>query len=142
MSEALPGPFEALGGRPGVRALVDRFYDLMDSLDETRVIRALHPADLGESREKLFLFLCGWLGGPQLYIERYGHPRLRARHIPFPIGNSERDQWLLCMERALDEQVDDERLKAQLKSAFQQTANHMRNQGGGPGGGLKISRLP
>ena len=127
MSEALPGPFEPLGGEAGVRTLVDRFYDLMDSLEETRVIRALHPADLSESREKLFLFLCGWLGGPQLYIERYGHPRLRARHMPFPIGDSERDQWLLCMDSALDEQVSDERLRAQLKSAFDQTANHMRN---------------
>ena len=142
MSEALPGPFEPLGGEAGVRTLVDRFYDLMDSLEETRVIRALHPADLSESREKLFLFLCGWLGGPQLYIERYGHPRLRARHMPFPIGDSERDQWLMCMDRALDEQVGDERLRAQLKSAFEQTANHMRNQGTGPGGGLRISGLP
>ena len=137
MSQGPSSPFESLGGEAGVRALVDRFYDLMDSLPEVKVIRDLHPADLSESREKFFLFLCGWLGGPQLYVQRYGHPRLRARHMPFPIGDSERDQWLLCMKQTLEEQIDDERLRSQLMSAFTQTANHMRNQGGGLG-----SRLP
>jgi len=137
MSEGPSSPFEPLGGEAGVRALVDRFYDLMDSLPEVKVIRDLHPADLSESREKFFLFLCGWLGGPQLYVQRYGHPRLRARHMPFPIGDSERDQWLLCMKQTLEEQIDDERLRSQLMSAFTQTANHMRNQGGGLG-----SRFP
>jgi hemoglobin len=136
MSEGLSSPFEPLGGEAGVRALVDRFYDLMDTLPEVRVIRNLHPADLSESREKFFLFLCGWLGGPQLYVQRYGHPRLRARHMPFPIGDSERDQWLLCMKQTLEEQVDNERLRAQLISSFTQTANHMRNQGGGLGSRL------
>ena len=141
MSLNQPSPFEPLGGETGVRALVDRFYDLMDSEVQAQGIRALHPPDLSESREKLFLFLCGWLGGPQLYIERYGHPRLRARHLPFPIGESERDQWLSCMNRALQEQVEDERLRAQLQNSFAHTANHMRNQGEGPGVGLSITSL-
>lgn len=136
MSKELSSPFAPLGGKPGVRALVDRFYDLMDSLPEARVIRDLHPADLSGSREKFFLFLCGWLGGPQLYVEHYGHPRLRGRHMPFPIGDAERDQWLLCMNQTLEEQVGDERLRAQLISAFDRTANHMRNQGGGLGNRL------
>ena len=82
-------PFERIGGEEGVRALVDRFYDLMDTLPEAAGIRAMHPRDLRMSREKLYLFLVGWLGGPPLYVERFGHPRLRARHLPFPIGDSE-----------------------------------------------------
>ena len=94
--------FEQIGGEEKVRALVDRFYDLMATLPEAAGILALHPPDLTSSREKLFLFLVGWLGGPPLYVQRYGHPRLRARHLPFPIGESERDQWLLCMRQALD----------------------------------------
>src|SRR3569832_2324962 len=89
--------YERLGGEAGLRRLVDRFYDLMDSLPEAERIRALHPTDLTSSREKLYLFLSGWLGGPSLYIARYGHPRLRARHLPIPIGEAEGEAWLLCM---------------------------------------------
>ncbi|HET7774533.1 MAG TPA: group II truncated hemoglobin, partial [Burkholderiaceae bacterium] len=85
--------FELVGGEARVRALVDRFYDLMDLEPQFAGIRALHPNTLDSSRDKLFWFLCGWLGGPNHYIERFGHPRLRARHLPFPIGESERDQW-------------------------------------------------
>ena len=87
-------PYERLGGEAAVRKLVDRFYDLMDALPEARGIRELHPPDLAGSRDKLFKFLSGWLGGPPLYVEEYGHPRLRARHLPFPIGEAERDAWL------------------------------------------------
>ena len=96
-------PYEILGGAEGVRALVDRFYDLMDELPEAADIRAMHPEDLAESREKLYLFLSGWTGGPPLYMQKHGHPRLRARHLPFPIGIAERDAWMLCMTRALEE---------------------------------------
>src|SRR2546423_1092878 len=96
MAESL---YETVGGEQAVRRLVDRFYDLMDTLPEAAGIRALHPPALIGSREKLFLFLTGWMGGPPLYIERHGHPRLRARHLPFPIGEAERDQWLMCMNR-------------------------------------------
>ena len=95
-------PFDALGGEAGVRALVDRFYDLMDASPEAATIRALHATSLKSSREKLTLYLTGWTGGPPLYVERYGHPMLRARHMPFSIGAKERDEWLWCMERALD----------------------------------------
>ena len=91
-------------------------------------ILALHPQDLTGSREKLFLFLSGWLGGPSLYIEAHGHPRLRARHLPFPIGRKERDAWLLCMDKALEQLEVDRALHFQLMQAFQPTANHMRNQ--------------
>ena len=122
-------PYQRLGGEDAVRALVDRFYELMDQLPEAYEIRKLHPQELAGSREKLFKFLSGWLGGPSLYIREYGHPRLRARHLPFPIGERERDQWLLCMNQALDEQVEDTELREGLKGAFRQTADHMINRG-------------
>ena len=119
--------FERVGREPGVRTLVDRFYDFMDSLPEAATIRALHPADLSTSRDKLYWFLVGWLGGPQLYVERFGHPRLRARHLPFPIGTAERDAWLLCMQRALVETVPDEEIKTFMMRALTSVADHMRN---------------
>ena len=130
MTAQEPTPYKRLGGEPGVRALVDRFYDLMDSLPEAYEIRKLHPQDLAGSRDKLFKFLSGWLGGPPLYIQEHGHPRLRARHLPFPIGEQERDQWLLCMAQAMDELEIDEPLKQDLQTAFSQTADHMRNVAG------------
>ena len=120
--------YEQLGGEDSVRRIVDRFYDLMSELPETKTILALHPDDLTESRDKLFKFLSGFFGGPSLYIEQYGHPRLRARHLPFPIGEDERDQWLLCMNRAIDELVSDSLLASQLKMTFFRTADHMRNR--------------
>lgn len=124
------GVFETLGGEAGVRALVDRFYDQM-ALDERFAgIRALHPANLDSSRDKLYWFLCGWLGGPQHYQERFGHPRLRARHLPFPIGVSERDQWMLCMADAMRHRGIEGPLFDRLLEAFQGTADWMRNRPG------------
>jgi hemoglobin len=123
-------PFDRLGGEAGVRRLVDRFYDLMAERDEARDIRLMHPADLTGSRDKLWMFLCGFFGGPPLYVQRHGHPRLRARHLPFAIGAVERDQWLACMDRALAEQVDDELLRLQLSQTFHRVADHMRNRPG------------
>ena len=120
-------PYEALGGADAVRRLVDRFYDLMDELPETYGLRQLHPADLTGSRQSLFEFLSGWFGGPPLYIEKKGHPRLRMRHMPFAIGPAERDQWMLCMRTALDEQVSDEALHQGVLNAFVQMADHMVN---------------
>jgi hemoglobin len=120
-------PYEALGGADAVRGLVDRFYDLMDELPETYGLRQLHPADLTGSRQSLFEFLSGWFGGPPLYIEKKGHPRLRMRHMPFAIGPAERDQWMLCMRTALEEQVSDEALHQGVLNAFVQMADHMVN---------------
>src|SRR6186713_706657 len=99
MPETPTTPYELMGGDTAVRQLVDRFYDIMDSSPEAAVVRALHPESLTGSREKLYLFLLGWTGGPQTYIERYGHPRLRMRHLPFVIGEKARDEWLWCMTR-------------------------------------------
>ena len=121
-------PYERLGGAEKVRELVNRFYDLMDRLPEAATIRALHPDDLRDSREKLYLFLSGWLGGPPLYVQKYGPPRLRARHLPFPIGITERDQWLQCMNQAMQQMSLDRALTLQLQQSFQQTADFMRNE--------------
>lgn len=119
--------YERIGGEEGVRRLVDRFYDLMDSKTEVAGIRELHAKSLKASREKLFLFLSGWLGGPQLYVEKHGHPRLRQRHLPFAIGESERDQWMACMLQAMQDVGLDEGLRKELAAAFQKTADFMRN---------------
>jgi hemoglobin len=129
MSDA-QSAFEVLGGEPAVRELVDRFYDLMDLESAYSDIRALHPPDLDSSRDKLFWFLCGWLGGPAHYIERFGHPRLRARHLPFAIGIRERDQWLSCMRQAMQELDIDAALTERLAEAFHGTADWMRNRSG------------
>jgi hemoglobin len=128
MSETKPTPYQMLGGEPAVRALVKRFYELMDHLPETYGIRKLHPQDLAGSEEKLYLYLTGWLGGPQLYVEKFGHPRLRARHLPFAIGEAERDQWMHCMRTALAEQVDNAPLRQALEKALGDLADFMRNQ--------------
>lgn len=125
---AEPTLFELLGGERGVRELVDRFYDLMDLEPRFAGIRALHPTTLDGSRDKLFWFLCGWLGGPSLYVERFGHPRLRARHLPYPIGIAERDQWLACMALAMSELGVEPRLFDRLLEAFGGTADWMRNR--------------
>ena len=122
--------YERLGGEEKLRQLVDRFYDLMDETPECYGIRKLHPQDLSGSREKLFMFLSGWMGGPPLYVEAYGHPMLRARHLPFAIGNAERDQWMGCMLRALQDVGIEERLVKELGEAFAKTADHMRNREG------------
>lgn len=123
-------PFEELGGEAIVRRLVDRFYDLMDALPEAYVIRKIHQDDLASARQKLFEYFCGWLGGPALYEAKYGHPRMRARHMPFAIGEAERDAWLLCMAQAFDEVLP----AGEPRDAFWQRvvglADWMRNREG------------
>lgn len=125
-----PTPFERLGGEAGVRTLVDRFYDLMDLEPAFAGIRRLHPPTLDGSRDKLYWFLCGWLGGPDLYQQRFGHPRLRARHLPYAIGIAERDQWLACMQQAMAESAVEPTLAGRLAESFFGTADWMRNKGG------------
>lgn len=122
-------PFDWIGGEPAVKALVERFYDLMDLESAYRELRATHAPSLDSAREKLFWFLCGWLGGPQHYVERFGHPRLRARHLPFRIGILERDQWLACMDQAMGDLSVDPSLRLRLKESFFKTADWMRNVG-------------
>ncbi len=120
--------YDLIGGAESIRQLVDRFYDLMELEPTYTVIRQMHPADLSTSRDKLYLFLTGWMGGPELYQEKYGHPKLRARHLPFPIGSIERNQWLDCMQRAMYEVAIDVPLKERLHESFFATADWMRNK--------------
>jgi hemoglobin len=120
--------YELVGGEARVRELVDRFYDLMDLEPQYAQLRALHPATLEGSRDKLFWFLCGWLGGPQYYMERIGHPMLRARHLPYAIGIAERDQWMACMVQAMQDCAFDPGLAQRLADAFWGTADWMRNR--------------
>ena len=122
-------PFDRVGGEAQVRALVDRFYDLMDIEPAYRELRALHPTTLDGSRDKLHWFLCGWLGGPQHYTDRFGHPMLRARHLPFAIGIRERDQWMSCMHAAMNEVQLEPQLAQPLEASFFKTADWMRNRG-------------
>jgi hemoglobin len=124
--------YDLLGGDPDatnkIREIVEAFYDVMDSDEKAKAIRLMHPEDLTSSREKLFMFLCGWTGGPQIYIERYGHPFLRRRHLPFKIGFDERDQWIYCMTKAmLNLKMDEAKIKA-LLNALYPIADFMRNQ--------------
>ncbi len=121
-------PFEWIGGEARVKALTERFYDLMELEPAYAALRAAHGPDLTRAREHLFMFLTGWLGGPQLYTEQFGHPRLRARHMPFDIGIQERDQWLACMDQAMGDTGVIEPLRARLRDSFFQTADWMRNR--------------
>lgn len=124
--------YELLGGEQGgtekIRTLVETFYDVMDSDPRAKGIRAMHQADLTSAREKLFMFLMGWTGGPQLYIERYGHPMLRRRHMPFSIGESERDQWMYCMIKAMQTLNFEEDLMIRLAEQLYGVADFMRNR--------------
>ncbi len=120
--------YEVIGGIDKVDELVNRFYDLM-ALEETLSdLRAMHPADLSSSREKLKFFLTGWMGGPDIYSPKYGHPMLRARHLPFKIGVKERNQWLACMYQALEDCGIEGDIAEQLQKSFFNTADWMRNQ--------------
>jgi hemoglobin len=128
--ENTPTLFDIIGGEARLRELVDRFYDLMDLEPQFAALRAMHPPSLDGSRDKLFWFLSGWSGGPNHYIERFGHPRLRARHLPFSIASNERDQWLRCMALAMHELDMPQALQERLIHSFFQTADWMRNREG------------
>lgn len=123
-------PFDQVGGEAAVKRLVERFYDLMDEEPDYFGIRKLHPESLEGSREKLFKFLMGWLGGPPLYEQEFGHPRLRARHLPYAIASAERDQWMACMTRAMADVGLEEGLRMRLEQSFFKTADWMRNKEG------------
>ncbi|MFZ6814626.1 group II truncated hemoglobin [Undibacterium sp. Rencai35W] len=122
--------YALIGAADKLREMVDRFYDLMELEPEFAGIRALHPTPMDGSRDKLFWFLSGWMGGPNLYIEQFGHPRLRARHLPYAIASSERDQWLRCMAWAMQDVGIAEELQQHLMQSFYQTADWMRNKPG------------
>lgn len=120
--------YQRVGGEAALRQLTRRFYEIMDEHPEAWGIRRMHPAELAGSGNKLFEFLSGWTGGPQLFVEKHGQPMLRRRHSPFRIGREERDQWLYCMKLALEETVADAPLRCELYDALARLADHMRNQ--------------
>ena len=122
--------YEKIGGANTVSKLCNRFYELMDTVPQFQGIRAMHPADLTSSRDKLYMFLSGWMGGPDLFVEKFGHPRLRGRHMPFAIGVAERDQWVACMALAMEDVGLEERIRAKLLENFFNTADFMRNKAG------------
>ena len=121
-------PYELMGGEPAILSLVDRFYFYMDTLPEVDGIRKMHAQSLSNAKDKLFKFLSGWLGGPDLFIQEFGHPMLRRRHFPFAIGQQERDQWMVCMNKAMKELPMDNSLRDRLIEALDQLATHMINQ--------------
>jgi len=134
MSSPSPSHYDQIGGDAIVRSIVDRFYDLMETAPEAATIRALHAKSLKASREKLYLFLTGWTGGPPVYVEKFGHPRLRMRHMPFSIGARERDEWMWCMNRSLDEHEMPTELREHLRARFRELADFMRNRAEEDGG--------
>ena len=131
-SEDAVSTYTRLGGAPAIGALVDRFYDRMESLPEAGTIRAMHGDDLAAIRQTLKIYLAEWMGGPKNYSAQKGHPRLRQRHIRFSIGSEERDAWLLCMSGPLEETVADPTLRAEVYGAMAKLADWMRNQPGNP----------
>ncbi|RJG50669.1 group II truncated hemoglobin [Motilimonas pumila] len=120
--------YDLLGGEAGVRALANEFYDIMESAPEAADLYAIHPLPLDTIRQKFFEFLSGWTGGPGLFEEKYGHPRLRARHLPFKVDCKMRDQWMFCMNKALDNCVQHPELRENMRASLDQLASHMRNQ--------------
>lgn len=135
MTEATAPPciFDRIGGEVIVDRLVEAFYARMDSLSEARAIRDMHDADLEPTKRVLKRYLTEWMGGPNLYSSERGHPRLRQRHMGFPIDSSARDAWLLCMEGALRETVPDEAARQEIYTAFARLADFMRNRADGVG---------
>ena len=120
--------YEAIGGAETVEKLTRRFYELMDTLPEAQHCRAIHPQDLSGSEAKFREYLTGYLGGPPVYVEKHGHPRLRMRHMPAPIGADERDEWLMCFRRALEETVPDVRLRGIIMPPVEKLAYHLQNK--------------
>ncbi|MCU4675884.1 group II truncated hemoglobin [Catenovulum sp. 2E275] len=120
-------PYTLIGGESQVNKLANRFYDIMENDPHAAELLAIHPQPMDSIRQRFFEFLSGWLGGPDLFVEKYGHPRLRARHLPFKVTPHQRDLWMLCMNQALDEVVSHPALKKELQKSFYQLATHMIN---------------
>ena len=128
MSEETITLYEAIGGDETVRKLVRRFYELMDTLPEASRCRALHPPSLEGSERKLYEYLTGYLGGPPLYTDKYGHPRLRSRHFMAAIGPVERDEWILCFRRAMEETIEHPKLREIIWPPIERLAFHLQNK--------------
>lgn len=126
-------PFEQLGGEENVRALVEAFYDAMDAHEPA--LAKLHQLDeqgrvSRRARDRFAMFLIGWLGGPQYFIEQVGHPRLRMRHAKVPVDVAMRDAWVRAMRRALDDRGVTGDVRAFLETKFAEVADFLRNRAG------------
>ena len=121
-------PYEIIGGEAGARAIANRFYDIMATDEYAKPLYDMHPLPLDRIRQVFFEFLSGWLGGPNLFTEKHGQPMLRKRHMPFTINKDLRDQWMYCMNKTLDIEVDNPLLREGLKQSFGQLATHMINE--------------
>lgn len=121
-------PYQLIGEEAGTRNLANTFYDVMESAPEAKDLLAIHPQPMESIRQRFFEYLSGWLGGPPLFETQYGHPRLRARHLPFTVTPQMRDQWMFCMNKALDTTVENKQLREGLRQSFSQLATHMINQ--------------
>jgi len=131
-TEATVSNFERIGGAVIIDRLVETFYARMDALPEAQRIRAMHADDLTSTKQVLKRYFTEWMGGPKLYSPEKGHPRLRQRHMHFPIGQEEADAWLVCMRGALEEHVADSAVRNEIYDAMAKLAYWMRNQAGNP----------
>jgi len=119
-------PYIEIGGEEAVRSLAEAFYDVIE--EESPVLRNMLPAKTVNTRKKFFKYLTGWLGGPALYENEYGHPRLRMRHMPFPIGGEEAEEWMRCMREAMERVGLQDPIRSFLDERFEPLAQHMRNR--------------
>jgi len=119
-------PYTEIGGEDAVRKLAEAFYDVIE--EESPTLRDMLPANTANTRKKFLMYLTGWLGGPPLYEEKYGHPRLRMRHTPFPIGADEADEWMRCMRKGMDRAGLEDPIRSFLEERFEPLAQHMRNR--------------
>ena len=120
-------PYQILGDQ-GVRDLTSAFYDIMHTLPDAAEVRAMHAQDLGPMKEKLADYLTGWMGGPPLYADKHGTVCMTEPHEPYHIGPRERDQWLLCMDKALEQTGASEELIEMLKEPMYRVADAVRNR--------------
>lgn len=120
--------YDAIGGDETVKALAKRFYELMDRLPEAKACRDIHPPSLEGSEAKFYDYLTGYLGGPPVYVEKYGHPMLRRRHFVAPIGPDERDGWILCFKQAMEDTIENPKLREIIWPPIERLAYHMQNQ--------------
>ena len=126
--EVKQSPYDMIGGAAAVRRIVNRFYDIMDSDPAASGIRAMHANDLSPMRDRLFEFLSGWLGGPPLYFKRPDHKCIVSAHRPFAIGEQERDEWMMCMRRAMEDCGVSEEVRTMLDKPFLRMCEAFRNR--------------
>ncbi|WP_343044271.1 group II truncated hemoglobin [Marinifaba aquimaris] len=119
--------YQAIGGEKGTLLLANTFYDIMQTDPFAKELLAIHPQPMDKIREKFFEFLSGWLGGPGLFEEKYGHPMLRARHLPFKVDDQMIEQWLYCMNKALDQTVKHDEAREAIREPITKLAHHMKN---------------